>query len=207
MEMFCLQLHPGLAGIERLTGRVLHMTVFQPLDGQFVDNVILQIKNGPMDFQVREPVSSLFGALQRTRQILEVQIAQEYTGQQRHVCYLIPEFKEILEFHTRCTKERDTVADIISGRAFPQFAGGITAVANTGSDTNWTGHDLAAANWFGFGRLAFSPSLTAGEIAEEWCECTFGPDKEITEAVCRILMMSWPAYEKYTSSPWNRMDG
>lgn len=172
---------------------------FSPLDGQFVDNVILQIKNGPMDFQVREPVSSLFGALQRTRQILEVQIAQEYTGQQRHVCYLIPEFKEILEFHTRCTKERDTVADIISGRAFPQFAGGITAVANTGSDTNWTGHDLAAANWFGFGRLAFSPSLTAGEIAEEWCECTFGPDKEITEAVCRILMMSWPAYEKYTS--------
>ena len=151
---------------------------FSPLDGQFVDNVILQIKNGPMDFQVREPVSSLFGALQRTRQILEVQIAQEYTGQQRHVCYLIPEFKEILEFHTRCTKERDTVADIISGRAFPQFAGGITAVANTGSDTNWTGHDLAAANWFGFGRLAFSPSLTAGEIAEEWCECTFGPDKE-----------------------------
>lgn len=172
---------------------------FSPLDGQFEENVILQIKNGPMDFQVREPVSSLFGSLQKTRQMLEVQIAQEYTGQQRHVCYLIPEFKEILDFHTCCKKEDDTVADIISGRAFPRFSGGITAVANTGSDANWTGHDLAAANWFGFGRLAFSTSLSAGEIAEEWCECTFGPDKVVSEAVCRILMMSWPAYEKYTS--------
>lgn len=172
---------------------------FMPLDGKFQDNVILQIKNGPMDFQVREPVSSLFGSLKHTNQILEVQIAQEYTGQQRHVCYLIPQFKEILGFHTCCQEQKDTVADIVSGRSFSQRNCGMVAVANTGSDANWTGHDLAAANWFGFGRLAFEPSLSAEEIAKEWSECTFGTEPRVVEAVCRILMMSWPAYEKYTS--------
>ena len=89
---------------------------FMPLDGQFRENVVLQIKNGPMDFQVREPVSPLLGGLKKTNQILEVQIAQEYTGQQRHVCYLIPMFKEVLGFHTYCEKEKDTVADLVSGR-------------------------------------------------------------------------------------------
>ncbi|MGN6711078.1 alpha-glucuronidase [Anaerocolumna jejuensis] len=172
---------------------------FMPLDGKFEKNVILQIKNGPMDFQVREPVSPLFGSLRNTNQLLEVQIAQEYTGQQRHVCYLIPQFKEVLGFHTYCREEGDTVADIISGRSFSHRICGMAAVANTGSDTNWTGHDLAAANWFGFGRLAFDSSLSAEEIAREWCECTFGTETQVAHAVCKILMMSWPAYEKYTS--------
>lgn len=172
---------------------------FMPLDGKFKENVILQIKNGPMDFQVREPVSSLFGSLKNTNQMLEVQIAQEYTGQQRHVCYLIPQFKEILGFHTYCREEEDTVADIVSGRSFSHKNCGMAAVANTGSDSNWTGHDLAAANWFGFGRLAFDTSLSAEEIAREWCECTFGTDKAVVYAICKILLMSWPAYEKYTS--------
>ncbi|WP_440192588.1 alpha-glucuronidase [Anaerocolumna jejuensis] len=172
---------------------------FMPLDGKFEENVILQIKNGPMDFQVREPVSSLFGSLKNTNQMLEVQIAQEYTGQQRHVCYLIPQFKEILGFHTHCREEEDTVADIVSGRSFSHKNCGMAAVANTGSDSNWTGHDLAAANWFGFGRLAFDTSLSAEEIAREWCECTFGTDKAVVYAICKILLMSWPAYEKYTS--------
>ena len=172
---------------------------FMPLDGDFHENVILQIKNGPMDFQVREPVSPLFGALSKTNQILEVQIAQEYTGQQKHVCYLIPQFKEILGFHTRCREEGDTVADIISGRCFSRRNCGMAAVANTGSDSNWTGHDLAAANWYGFGRLAFEPSLSSEDIAREWCECTFGTNAQVVHAVCKILMMSWPAYEKYTS--------
>ncbi len=172
---------------------------FMPLDGKFQENVILQIKNGPMDFQVREPVSSLFGSLRNTNQMLEVQIAQEYTGQQRHVCYLIPQFKEILAFHTYCREEEDTVADIVSGRSFSHKNCGMAAVANTGSDSNWTGHDLAAANWFGFGRLAFDTSLSAEEIAREWCECTFGTDKTVVYDICKILLMSWPAYEKYTS--------
>lgn len=172
---------------------------FAALDGEFEGNVILQIKNGPMDFQVREPVNSLFGTLRKTNQMLEFQIAQEYTGQQRHVCYLIPQFKEILDFHTFCKEEKDTVADIVGGKAFGQTNCGMAAVANTGSDENWTGHDLAAANWFGFGRLAFNNTLLAEEIAEEWCECTFGVQKDVSDIVCRILMMSWPAYEKYTS--------
>lgn len=172
---------------------------FMPLDGSFRENVILQIKNGPMDFQVREPVSPLFGGLERTNQMLEVQIAQEYTGQQRHVCYLIPMFLQVLAFHTHCREGADTVADIVAGRTFGNVNCGIAAVANTGNDENWTGHDLAAANLFGFGRLAFEMDLTAEEIAEEWICCTFGNDTAVKETIGRILMMSWPAYEKYTS--------
>lgn len=172
---------------------------FMPLDGMFADNVILQIKNGPMDFQVREPVSPLFGGLKKTNAMLEVQIAQEYTGQQRHVCYLIPWFKEILSFKTYCGKEADTVADIVSGKTYNNINCGMVAVANTGNDINWTGHDLAAANWYGFGRLAFDTSLTAQEIAREWIIQTFGYNRKVMENVMKILMKSWPAYEKYTS--------
>lgn len=172
---------------------------FMPLDGQFRENVILQIKNGPMDFQIREPISPLFGGLEHTNQMLEVQIAQEYTGQQKHVCYLIPMFKEILGFHTYCKRENDTVRDIITGKTFNQSRCGIAAVANMGNDENWTGHDLAAANLYGFGRLSFEMDLTAEEIAEEWIECTYGGDQEVQEKIMKILMMSWPAYEKYTS--------
>ena len=172
---------------------------FAPLDGRFLDNVILQVKNGPMDFQVREPVNPLFGGMKETNQILEVQIAQEYTGQQRHVCYLIPMFREILSFKTYCREEMDTVADIVSGRTWGNKLCGMAAVANTGEDVNWTGHDLAAANLYGFGRLSFQTDLTAEEIAQEWIACTFGDDSEVREKVLTILMMSWPAYEKYNA--------
>jgi len=172
--------------------------IFMPLDGQFKDNVILQIKNGPMDFQVREPVHPLFCGLKQTNMMLEVQIAQEYTGQQRHVCYLIPWFKEILNFHTHCGKEADTVADIVSGRTYNQTNCGIVAVANTGNDYNWTGHDLAAANLYGFGRMSFDSSLSAEKIAEEWIKLTYGIDPVVVDNLRTILMMSWPAYEKYT---------
>lgn len=172
---------------------------FASLDGRFLDNVILQVKNGPMDFQVREPVHPLFGGMKETNQILEVQIAQEYTGQQRHVCYLIPMFREVLAFRTYCREETDTVADIVSGRTWGNTLCGMAAVANTGDDVNWTGHDLAAANLYGFGRLSFNTELTAEEIAEEWITCTFGDDSEVKEKILTILMMSWPAYEKYNA--------
>ncbi len=172
---------------------------FIGLDGEFLDNVILQIKNGPMDFQVREPVHPLFGGLTKTNQMLEVQIAQEYTGQQRHVCYLIPMFREILAFHTYVEKEQDTVEDIVCGRTFGQKNCGMAAVANTGNDENWTGHDMAAANWYGFGRLAFEPELSAEEIAIEWIRLTFGRDKEVEETILYILMSSWRAYENYNA--------
>jgi alpha-glucuronidase len=163
---------------------------FAPLDGSFADNVYLQIKNGPVDFQVREPVSPLFGRLKNTRCMLEVQIAQEYTGQQRHVCYLLPMFKEILSFKTYNGNDKDTVGEII---------GGIAAVSNTGDDYNWTGHDLAAANLYGYGRLAYDMSLSAEDIAREWIALTYGTDGKVTENILNILMKSWPAYEKYSA--------
>ncbi len=173
---------------------------FKPLDGQFADNVILQIKNGPMDFQVREPVSPLFGQMPGTNQMIEFQIAQEYTGQQRHVCYLIPWFKEVLDFDACVRKGQKTdVSDIVCGRAFPYSDCGICAVTNTGNDANWTGHDLAAANLYGFGRLAFDPSLSSEDIAREWIGLTYGTDQKVVENILKILMMSWPAYEKYTA--------
>ena len=172
---------------------------FIELDGTFRDNVILQIKNGPMDFQVREPVHPLFGALEATNQMLEVQIAQEYTGQQRHVCYLIPMFQEVLSFRTYAAKTDDTVMDIVSGRTFGQYRCGMAAVANTGNDENWTGHDLAAANLYGFGRLAFAPLAGAEELAREWIVRTFGKDQEVCEVLLFILMNSWRAYEMYNA--------
>ncbi|WP_312370639.1 alpha-glucuronidase family glycosyl hydrolase [Lachnoclostridium sp.] len=172
---------------------------FQSLDGSFAENVILQVKNGPMDFQVREPISPLFGGMKKTNLILEVQIAQEYTGQQRHVCYLIPMFKEILKFKTYCKEENDTVLDIVSGNTYGNKNAGMAAVTNTGNDDNWTGHDLAAANLYGYGRLSFNPDLTSEEIANEWITLTFGTKEHVIEYITKILMMSWPAYEKYTS--------
>ncbi len=172
---------------------------FIEMDGDYHDNVILQIKNGPMDFQIREGVSPLLGGLRNTNQMLEVQVAQEYTGQQIDLCYLIPLFKEVLDFKTYCKPECDTVADIVSGRTFGNRNAGIAAVANTGNDENWTGNDLAAANFYGFGRLAFDTSLTAEEIAEEWVRMTFSNEDEVVEAVVRLLLGSRATYEKYTS--------
>jgi len=172
---------------------------FAPLDGEFMDNVILQIKNGPMDFQVREPVAPLFGKLEKTNQILELQIAQEYTGQQRHVCYLIPMFKEVLEFKTHCNSSKNQVTDIITGRTYGHSKCGIAAVSNTGDDINWTGHDLAGVNLYGFGRLSYDTSLSAEEIAVEWIQMTFGNEEKVTSILLDILMNSRETYEKYTS--------
>ncbi|MED9905056.1 MAG: alpha-glucuronidase [Lachnospiraceae bacterium] len=172
---------------------------FIGMDGDYRDNVILQIKNGPIDFQVREPVSPLLGGLKKTNQMLEVQAAQEYTGQQIDLCYLIPMFKEVLGFHTCCAEEADTVADIVSGRTFGNRNAGIAAVANTGNDANWTGSVLAAANFYGFGRLAFSTGLSAEEIAKEWVLLTISEEEAVVESICRMLLASRETYEKYTS--------
>ena len=162
---------------------------FAPLDGQFLPNVYLQAKNGPVDFQIREPVSPLLGRLPRTNSLLEFQLAQEYTGQQRHVCYLPAMFREVLDFRLRHREDRDSVAESIQA---------VTAVSNTGDDVNWTGHDLAAANLFGFGLLSWDPKADPAEIAREWSVLTFGPDPRVTETVCNILLGSRETYEKYT---------
>ncbi len=172
---------------------------FHELDGQFRDNVILQIKNGPMDFQIREPVSPLLGGLRNTNQMLEVQIAQEYTGHQIDLCYLMPMFREVLDFHTHCSNENDTVSDIISGKTYGNKLCGITAVINTGEDFNWTGNDLAAANLYGFGRMAYELDLSAAEIANEWVNQTFDISSEDSAKLVDMLMRSRAIYEKYTS--------
>ncbi|MCR5671946.1 MAG: alpha-glucuronidase [Butyrivibrio sp.] len=172
---------------------------FKGLDGEYHDNVILQIKNGPMDFQIREPVSPLLGGLKRTNQMLEVQIAQEYTGHQIDLCYLIPLFKEVLDFRTHCGSDKDTVADIVSGRTMGNSLAGMAAVINTGNDMNWTGNDLAAANLYGFGRLSFNTELTSEEIAREWIAQTFDLEKKDADILCDMLLRSREIYEKYTS--------
>jgi alpha-glucuronidase len=172
---------------------------FMPMDGDYHDNVILQIKNGPMDFQIRERISPLLGGLKKTNQMLEVQIAQEYTGHQIDLCYLIPEFKEILGFRTYCSEDRDTVADIISGETFGSRFSGIAAVTNTGNDFNWTGNYLAGANLFGFGRLAFDTELSSEQIAEEFVRMTISRDDAVVKEIVGILLPSREIYERYTS--------
>ena len=172
---------------------------FKDFDGEYHDNVILQIKNGPMDFQIREPISPLLGGLTKTNQLLEVQIAQEYTGHQIDLCYLMPMFKEVLEFRTYCSEKNDTVADVVSGRMMGNKFAGMAAVINTGNDFNWTGNDLAAANLYGFGRLAYNTELGADEIAREWVALTFDMDKASEDKLVDMLMRSRDIYEKYTS--------
>ncbi|MEK3882499.1 alpha-glucuronidase family glycosyl hydrolase [Paenibacillus sp. PL2-23] len=183
---------------------------FKPLDGRFRDNVVLQIKNGPMDFQVREPVSPLFGAMPRTNGMMEFQVTQEYTGQQRHVCYLVPQWKEVLNFDTRLKGEGTFVKDIAAGRTHPYSHCGITAVSNIGDDDNWTGHHLAQSNLYGYGRLIWNPELSAEEIAVEWTRQTFGAAGSVRptgslegsraeKVIVEWLMASWRTYEDYTS--------
>jgi len=163
---------------------------FEPLDGHFLDNVYLQIKNGPMDFQVREPIAPLFGTMDKTNKLMELQITQEYTGQQKHVCFLVPWWKEVLSAQTYANATASQVSERING---------IAAIVNVGSDENWTGHFLAQANLYGYGRLSWNSDLTSEQIIEEWINLTFGDDPIIIKNVQAILMNSWETYEKYTS--------
>jgi alpha-glucuronidase len=172
---------------------------FMPLDGLFADNVLLQIKNGPMDFQVREPVTPLFGGLKSTNIILEFQITQEYTGQQKHLCYLAPMWEEVLDFDTWSSGSGSTVRKLLTSAPRHSQRSGIAAVSNIGTDANWTGHDLAQANLYSLGRLAWDPSLSSREIAEEWTVQTFGTDSVVKETVCGMLMKSRSIYESYSS--------
>lgn len=171
---------------------------FIGLDGKFRDNVILQIKNGPMDFQIREPLSPLFGALKSTNQMMEFQITQEYTGQQKHICFLVPMWKEYLEFDTYAKGEGTYIKDIVSGNTFSNLHGGITAVSNIGDSMCWTGNPMAVANLYGFGRLCWDTQLEPDEIAEEWIDLTLGTDKVVRNNVKDILLQSRKAYENYT---------
>ena len=171
---------------------------FHPLDGRFDDNVVLQVKHGPIDFQVREPASPLFGAMRRTNLAIELQITQEYTGQQRHVCFLVPMWKEVLDFDMYARGRGTPVKDLVSGRTFARPTGGFVGVSNVGRAGNWLGHDLALANLYGFGRLAWSPDLSSRQVADEWARLTYGHHPLVVGTVTGILLDSWPTYERYT---------
>jgi len=164
---------------------------FKDLDGKFDANVILQIKNGPIDFQVREPASPLFATLEHTTEAIELQITQEYLGQQRHVVFLPPMWKETLDFDMQRGNQPAPVKSLVSG---------YVGVSNVGRAVNWFGHDLAMANLYGFGRLAWNPDNTSAQIAREWTAQTFGHDPRVDEVVDDILLNSWRAYERYTGN-------
>ena len=172
--------------------------IFHPLDGNFDDNVIIQIKYGPIDFQVREPVSPLFGGLPHTNSAIELQITQEYTGQQRHTCFLVPMWKEILDFDLRVNGRSTPVKQIVAGESFHRPFGGYIGVVNVGLDQDWLGNHLAMANLYGFGRLAWNPNLTAKAIVDEWTQLTFGNDPVVVQTISGIQLASWQAYENYT---------
>jgi alpha-glucuronidase len=171
---------------------------FHPLDGKFDDNVIVQIKNGPIDFQVREPVSPLFAGLRKTNEAIELQITQEYTGQQKHLCFLVPLWKEVLDFDLRIEGGSTPVKDLISGRTFHRRVGGFAGVANVGMDANWLGSPLAMANLYGFGRLAWNPDLPSESIIDQWTRLTFGSDRLVVRTITDLQLASWPVYESYT---------
>ncbi|RVX41630.1 alpha-glucuronidase [Nonomuraea polychroma] len=163
---------------------------FAPLDGRFGDNAILQVKYGPMDFQPREPVSPVIAAMPGTRLAVEFQVTQEYTGQQKHVCYLAPMWREVLGFGP-WGPEGATVADVAT-----EFV----AVSNVGDDLYWTGHPLAQANLYAFGRLAWDPRLDPAAVLDEWIDLTFAPSPEPLRSTLHTMMDgSWRTYERYTA--------
>lgn len=171
---------------------------FHPLDGKFDGNVIVQIKNGPIDFQVREPVSPLFGDLESTNKAIELQITQEYTGQQKQLCFLVPMWKEVLDFDMRLHGGSSRVKDIVSRAASSTPLEGFVGVANVGLDENWLGSPLAMANLYGFGRLAWNPDLSSEQIIDEWTRLSFGNDSLVVQTISNLQLDSWPVYESYT---------
>ncbi|HYM76777.1 MAG TPA: alpha-glucuronidase family glycosyl hydrolase [Candidatus Dormibacteraeota bacterium] len=171
---------------------------FHPLDGAFDDNAIVQIKNGPIDFQVREPVSPLFAGLRRTNEAIELQITQEYTGQQKHLCFLVPMWKAVLDFDMHVDGNSTPVKALLAGRVFHRPIGGFAGVANVGMNANWLGSPLAMANLYGFGRLAWNPNLTSEAVIDEWTRLTFGNDPLVVQTIAKLQLASWSVYENYT---------
>ena len=152
---------------------------FKPLDGKFLDNVIVQVKNGPIDFQPREPYSPLFGAMPHTQLMVEFQVTQEYLGHSNHLAYLAPMWKEFYSYY--CPSDMKAAA----------------GVTNIGDDTNWCGNDLAQSNWYAFGRLAWNPALSSEEIAREWLAQTFTADSRFVRPMTEVMMQSREAVVDY----------
>jgi alpha-glucuronidase len=173
---------------------------FKPLDGKFDQNVIVQVKNGPIDFQPREPVHPLFGAMPRTPLMIEFQVTKEYLGFATHLAYLGPLFQEALRFDTRAGGRAMPVAQVLAGGqagAVGGKAGGIAGVANIGSSRNWSGSDFDQANWYAFGRMAWDPALDAGTVAREWAMQTWSTDPRVADPVAALMMRSREAVVDY----------
>jgi alpha-glucuronidase len=170
---------------------------FVPLDGRFRPNVFVQAKNGPIDFQPREPFHPLFGAMAQTPLALELQITQEYLGQSIHLVYLASMWKEILDSDTYAKGPGSTVARVVDGSLYGHPTSSIVGVANTGSDRNWCGHHFAQANWYAFGRLAWDHTLSAETIADEWGRMTWSNDPLVLDAIKAMTLGSWQACINY----------
>jgi alpha-glucuronidase len=204
---------------------------FTPLDGVFRDNVIIQVKNGPIDFQPREPFSPLFGALKKTSVMAELQITQEYLGHSMQLVFLATMWEECLQSDTYQKGSGSTVAKCTDGSLFKQTHTAISGVANSGLDTDWCGNTFAQSNWYAFGRLAWDNNLKSEQIAMEWLQQTFSPDqatsknitakswqKSFLSPVCQMMLQSrettvnysmplglhhlFSAYEHYGPGPW-----
>ncbi len=174
---------------------------FRDLDGQFDDNVVIQVKYGPIDFQVREPASPLFAHLRHTSAAIELQVSQEYLGQQCHLVYLAPLWKTVLDFDLRVDGRASPVRDIVSGARFGRPLGGYAAVVNVGAGATWLGSHMALANLYAYGRLAWDPTANAEDLVRAWARLTFGPgDGDVVDTVAALAMQAWPAYENYTGN-------
>ncbi len=172
--------------------------IFHPLDGQFASNVVIQIKNGPIDFQVREPVSPLFAGLRQTNTAVELEVTQEYMGQQHQLVYLPAQWQTYLDFNFHVDNRFTPLSQIVTGKTFHRPLSGFVGVTCVGRDQNWLGSDLALANLYGFGRLAWNPNTRADAIARDWIRLSFNDDPRVVSTLSRMLMSSWPMYERYT---------
>jgi alpha-glucuronidase len=170
---------------------------FKPLDGSFRDNVIVQVKNGPLDFQPREPFSPLFGALPQTSTGMEVEVAKEYLGFATHLVYLGAVWQEVLDADTYAKGQGSTVAKVIDRSIFETGLSLFAGVGNIGTDRDWCGSTFNQANWYAFGRLAWDPHASARAIAEEWLAMTFTPDKAFVVPVADMMMASREAVVDY----------
>lgn len=170
---------------------------FMPLDGKFEPNVLVQVKNGPIDFQPREPFHPLFGGMKETPLMMEFQVTQEYLGQGIHLTYLAPLYKECLDTDTYAKGEGSYVSKSIDGSLYNSSTTGMAGVSNIGNDINWCGHPIAQSNWFALGRLAWDPGLSSEQIAEEWIRMTYANDETIISPMLEIMMKSREAGVNY----------
>jgi alpha-glucuronidase len=175
-------------------------TYIDPLDGHFNENVVVQTKFGPLDFQVREAPHPLFANLRQSNQAIELQISPEYLGQNDHLVYQAPLWKTVLDFDLRVDHEQSLVRDIVSGERFNRSLGGYAGVAGVGTNLTWLGSHLALSNLYSFGRLAWDPAQDSEAVLRNWARLTFGNDQRLVDTITNMSMESWPAYENYTGN-------